>query len=108
MTQKLSKDDALARVIDVLQESFPPDVSLEINPESDTVYTVKASAESDVSIAEGLEKMKAATLRAVLNDGVGVKMISADVADHYTAKSFTDDPAMRAGYEELARAARGG
>jgi hypothetical protein len=108
MTQKLSKDDALARVMDVLKKSFAQDVSLEITPESDTVYRVKASAESDASIADGLEMMKVATLRAVLNDGVGVKLIGADVAEHYTAKSFSNDPAVRAGYEELARTARGG
>ena len=108
MTQKLSKEDALARVTEVLQESFGADVSLEITPETDTEFTVKASAENDASIANGLEKMTAATLRTVLNDGVGVKMISADIADQYTAKSFSNDPAMRAGYEELARAARGG
>ena len=57
MTKKLSNDE---RVIEALKEAFPPGVEFELFKESDTVYRVKATAEGDASLTDGLESLKAA------------------------------------------------
>jgi hypothetical protein len=92
-----------ARVASALRNAFGPDVRFELTKESDEVYMVKASADDDASIADGLATMKLAHLR-----GSAVTVLSTSDADEYAEWSlYTSDPVARAGYAELAREVRG-
>ncbi len=80
--------DAVAHVVSVLSDAFGPDVQFELTKESDRVYTVKASADDDASIADGLAAMKLAHLR-----GGAVAVISDTDADEYAERSlYASDP----------------
>ncbi len=102
-------DRALNRVIKVLQDSFGPSVKFELTRESDNVFRVKATAADDASIADGMQAMKAARLRSVIDhDDISVKMISEDDANDYSSlAASTNDPILRAGYQVLAEDAQG-
>jgi hypothetical protein len=100
---KLSDEQAVAKVVDALKDAFPAGVTFELAKESERVYRIKATADTDEPIADGLEKMKLAQLR-----GSGLGVISDADADEYADRSlYSSDPIARAGYDELADEARG-
>jgi hypothetical protein len=104
--KQVSNDD---RVIKALREAFGPTVQFELVKESDTLYRVKVTGDDDATIADGLETMKSERLRSVIDGGVAVKMISDHDANEYDRlAASSSDPMLRAGYEVLAREARGG
>jgi hypothetical protein len=108
MTKSPSNDEAFARVVNVLKESFGPGVDFELTRESDNVFKVKASSDRDSAITDGLETMKAARLRSAIDGEPAVKMISGDDAIDYRSRAAaTSDPILRAGYEALAQDALG-
>ena len=103
-----SKEESYAKVIKVLRGAFGPDTQFELTRESDNVFRVKATSDDDAAITDGLEKMKADRLRAMVDGDLAVKMISSSDADDYRVRAMlTDDPMLRAGYEALARDAQG-
>ena len=98
-----SDDKEVAKVAAALRDAFPADASFELIKESDKVYRVKVTADTDGVISDGLERMKLAQLR-----GGVVKVLSDEDADEYADQSlFSSDPIIRAGYDALAREARG-
>ena len=100
--------DPRARIVKVLRDAFGPDVAFEITKESDRVYRVRATSDRDESIADGLEKMRSDRLAGVVDADLAVKMLSEQDADEYRIRAaLSDDPVARAGYEALARDARG-
>jgi hypothetical protein len=99
----VSDDKEVAKVVDALRDAFPADANFELIKESDKVYRVKVTADTDGVISDGLEKMKLAQLR-----GSGVTVVSDSDADEYADRSlYSSDPIARAGYDELADEVRG-
>jgi hypothetical protein len=102
MTEPIT-DKRLAKVVEVLKDSFGPSVEFELRKDSETVYTVKARAADNASLTDGIENIKLAKMR-----GGAVTVLSDDDADDYAQRSLdASDPVVRAGYEQLAREARG-
>jgi hypothetical protein len=64
MTKRITDEEAITQVMDVLKEAFGAGVDFELFKESDTAYRLKATAEGDAFITDGLDALKASRLRS--------------------------------------------